>query len=271
MNADQVWMDYLKNAHSMHVRFWQTLPDIEKSSLNETFQVFELLNRRDGKRGEGKSWLYRARHQGSGEEVALKCMPVGEVGDITKQWFLSHYLRRVGVSGVVLCEDKAYTVRAGRAPAQMQADGMPSSVCLQEPLLTGGTLTPISNLPADISIKCLTDVATTLAEMHRHHMSHHDIKWENIGLEKKNGTIVGAQLLDLGSATIDPRKAEYWKDTEAFFTMLDVILQGVDGDSRFDDFKDISEQDWLSAKMDDVSQRMRSAYSNFLLMPKPTD
>merc|ERR1719482_1751543 len=114
----------------------------------------------------------------------------------------SDILRQHNVSGMVLPDKHVYHTTRSEAPKAVQdaleqsavkneAKGIQEDyVCLVEPWMPGRTVTeyiqenPYLNPKA--VMKCLADVATTLAEMHKLNVSHNDIQSDNIMVIKQD-------------------------------------------------------------------------------------
>jgi len=147
-------------------------------------------------------------------------------------------LRQQGVSGVALVEEQVYVVRGAEVPKAMQdhlGDEASSKdyACFVQQLLPWGSLDQ-EPLSPQVMLKCLTDVAFTLAEVHKSGVQHRDVQPTNIMLEKRND-IVSAKLCDFGdaSASSDPEASK--QDIDMFGMTLGMTLfRAALGDGKVD-------------------------------------
>lgn len=250
-DLDHEWLDsFIGNsteARGAIQKFWTNLKDSSSPSLAESFKIEKFI-------GWGThTFTFQARSQHSGSLVALKCTPLTQSHDhVTHaivQWYISSYLRRLHVAGAVLSEEQTYVVTRSDAPEafrhelevahhadvkytpsqfQIEAVGQYAEryLCLAEPLMPWGTL-DTEDLPPHLLLKCLTDVATTLAEMHRNNVSHGDVYVKNMMLEKHEDIVTSAKIIDFGSAQItqiigDPDR--FNQDVQGFVDVMGTLL-----------------------------------------------
>lgn len=224
----------LTHDHQAQEKIWAGLQTIVRPSLTDQFDVEEFI-------GSGSVGLvFRARDRLSKQQVAVKCVPMSDRDSIIRTWYLNRRFREHNMSGVVLSREQLYSLNPHQAPKviqdQFDIDKRQVHVCFVEELLPLGTLdggahdsgcleerTTKSKHSPETVLKVLTDVASTVAAMHKINVQHRDIRVANILVEKQNDSVSG-KLADFDYATTGNHQHAFDDDVQQFGMTLGLIL-----------------------------------------------